>query len=56
LIANEEMMKRMLNVVPAGRLGKGEETAYFAAFLASSYSDFFVGQVFPFSGGWVTST
>lgn len=56
LIANEEMMKRMLKVVPAGRLGKGEETAYFAAFLASAYSDFFVGQVFPFSGGWVTST
>lgn len=56
LIANEEMMKRMLKVVPAGRLGKGEETAYFAAFLASNYSDFFVGQVFPFSGGWVTST
>jgi len=56
LLANEDMMKRMLKVIPAGRLGKGEETAYLAAFLASEYSNFFVGQVFPFSGGWVTST
>ena len=50
------MMKRMLKVIPAGRLGKGEESAYLAAFLSSKYADFFVGQIFPFSGGWVTST
>lgn len=56
MLADEDMMNRMLKVIPAGRLGKGHETAWFAAFLASSYSDFFVGQVFPFSGGWVTST
>lgn len=56
MLADEALMQRMLKVIPAGRLGKGEETAWFAAFLASSYSDFFVGQVFPFSGGWVTST
>ena len=56
MLADEGLMKRMLKVIPAGRLGKGDETAWFAAFLASNYSDFFVGQVFPFSGGWVTST
>lgn len=56
LLVNEEMMKRMLKVIPAGRLAKGEETAYFASFLASEYSNFFVGQIFPFAGGWVTST
>ena len=56
LLANEDMMKRMLKVIPAGRLAKGEESAYLAAFLASEYSNFFVGQIFPFSGGWVTST
>ena len=56
LTSNEEMMKRMLKVIPAGRLAKGEESAYLAAFLASKYADFFVGQIFPFSGGWVTST
>ncbi len=39
--------------VPAGRLGTGEEDAAFVAFLAGDESDFFVGQVFPFAGGWV---
>mgnify|MGYP001823482663 CR=1 FL=1 len=39
--------------VPAGRLGTGEEDAAFVAFLAGDESDFFVGQVFPFCGGWV---
>lgn len=38
--------------VPAGRLGTGEEDAAFVAFLAGDESDFFVGQVFPFCGGW----
>ncbi|MEM7016816.1 MAG: SDR family oxidoreductase [Pseudomonadota bacterium] len=40
--------------VPAGRLGTGEEDAAFILFLAGDESDFFVGQVFPFSGGWAT--
>ena len=40
--------------VPVGRLGTGEEDAAFVAFLAGDESDFFVGQSFPFSGGWVT--
>ncbi len=40
--------------VPAGRLGTGEEDAAFVAFLAGDESGFFVGQSFPFSGGWVT--
>jgi 2-keto-3-deoxy-L-fuconate dehydrogenase len=39
--------------VPAGRLGTGAEDAAFVAFLAGDESDFFVGQVFPFCGGWV---
>ena len=39
--------------VPAGRLGTGEEDAAFVAFLAGEESDFFVGQIFPFAGGWV---
>ena len=56
MLADEELVKRMLKVIPAGRLGKGNETAWFAAFLASNYADFFVGQVFPFSGGWATSS
>ncbi len=40
--------------VPAGRLGSGDEDAAFVAFLAGDESGFFVGQSFPFAGGWVT--
>lgn len=38
--------------VPAGRLAAGWESAALAVFLAGPKSDFFVGQVFPFAGGW----
>lgn len=56
LLADEDLMKRMLKVIPAKRLGKGEETAHLAAFLASDRSNFIVGQIFPFAGGWITTT
>jgi len=56
MTANAEIMKRMLSVIPAKRLGKGEESAWLAAFLASDRSDFIVAQVIPFAGGWVTTT
>jgi len=56
MLANEDLMQRMLKVIPARRLGKGEETARLAAFLASGHSDFMVGQIVPFAGGWVTTT
>ena len=38
--------------VPVGRLAEGWESAALAVFLAGPGSDFFVGQVFPFAGGW----
>ena len=38
--------------VPLGRLADSRESALLALFLASSESDFFVGQAIPFSGGW----
>jgi len=38
--------------VPLGRLAASRESALLALFLASSESDFFVGQAIPFSGGW----
>jgi 2-keto-3-deoxy-L-fuconate dehydrogenase len=41
-----------LKDVPAGRLAMGWESAALAVFLAGPGSDFFVGQVFPFAGGW----
>ena len=39
---------------PLGRLAQGWESAALALFLAGDESDFFVGQVFPLSDGWVT--
>lgn len=56
MLADEDLMARMLKIIPAKRLGKGEETADLAAFLASDRSNFIVGQVIPFAGGWVTTT
>lgn len=56
MLADEDLMKRMLKVIPARRLAKGWETAELALFLASDNSNFIVGQVIPFAGGWVTTT
>jgi NAD(P)-dependent dehydrogenase (short-subunit alcohol dehydrogenase family) len=56
MLANADLMKRMLGVIPAKRLGRGEESAWLAAFLASDRADFIVGQIIPFAGGWVTTT
>lgn len=56
MVANKDLMSRMMKVIPAKRLGKGEESAHLAAFLASNHSDFIVGQIIPFAGGWVTTT
>lgn len=40
--------------VPTGRIAEGWESAALALFLAGRDSDFFVGQIFPFAGGWLT--
>ena len=45
---------RMVKHIPAGRLARGEESARLAVYLASEDADFFIGQVIPFAGGWVT--
>lgn len=49
-----ETFKERMRATPIGRLAHGWESAALALFLAGEESDFFVGQVFPFSGGWVT--
>lgn len=51
--ALEAFQKRLQREVPLGRLATPEEDAMFAVFLASSEVNFFVGQSFPFAGGWV---
>jgi 2-keto-3-deoxy-L-fuconate dehydrogenase len=50
-IKTEEFRARMKDV-PAGRLATGRETAGLVRFLATADADFFVGQVFPYAGGW----
>lgn len=47
-----EFKARMKNV-PAGRLAASREAARFLLPLAGPGSDFIVGQIFPFTGGWV---
>ncbi|MCH1557081.1 MAG: SDR family oxidoreductase [Pseudomonadales bacterium] len=55
LIETERFQKHLARNVPIGRVAKAEEQAEFALFLASDHSDFFVGQIFPFSGGWAVN-
>jgi 2-keto-3-deoxy-L-fuconate dehydrogenase len=52
LVHTERFQQHLARNVPAKRLGRGEETAELALFLASSHSDFMVGQIVPFAGGW----
>lgn len=51
--ANPAFVERLKREVPLGRLVSAREDAMFAAYLASSHADCFVGQVFPVCGGWV---
>jgi 2-keto-3-deoxy-L-fuconate dehydrogenase len=53
LVESERFRASLKRQVPLGRLAKAEEDARFALFLASSESDFFVGQAIPFTGGWI---
>jgi NAD(P)-dependent dehydrogenase (short-subunit alcohol dehydrogenase family) len=54
LTADPVKLQRMVRNIPAGRLARSEESARLAVYLASEDADFFVGQVVPFAGGWVT--
>jgi NAD(P)-dependent dehydrogenase (short-subunit alcohol dehydrogenase family) len=54
LTADPARLARMVKNIPAGRLARGEESARLAVYLASEDADFFIGQVLPFAGGWVT--
>ena len=56
LVASERFQKHLARHVPRGRVATADEQAALACFLASDESDFFVGQIFPFSGGWATNS
>lgn len=49
----EEMKAKMLENIPLGRLGKSEDIAACALFLASSSANYITGQVFTVDGGMV---
>ncbi|MEY4207499.1 MAG: hypothetical protein RLZZ20_651 [Pseudomonadota bacterium] len=51
--SNPVFQEKLKREVPLGRLVSAREDALFAAYLASSAADCFVGQVFPVCGGWV---
>lgn len=53
VVSDPEFAARLAEV-PAGRVAQGWESAALAVFLAGPESDFFAGQIFPFSGGWQT--
>jgi 2-keto-3-deoxy-L-fuconate dehydrogenase len=56
LVASTKFQNHLSRNVPIRRVAREDEQAELALFLSSDKSDFFVGQVFPFSGGWVTTT
>ena len=56
LVSTEKFQNHLKRNVPRGRVAKTSESAELALFLASDKSDFIVGQVIPFSGGWATNT
>ena len=55
MLADEEARRRLLADVPIRRFATGRESAELALWLASDRSDFVVGQVVPFAGGWTTN-
>ncbi len=55
LVATERFQKHLQRNVPIQRVARSEESAELALFLASDKSDFIVGQVIPFAGGWATN-
>lgn len=50
--SNPAFQERLRREVPLGRLVSAREDAMFAAYLASSHANCFVGQIFPVCGGW----
>lgn len=52
MLKNDAMKNDFLSKTPVGRIGKPEDIAHAAVFLASSESDFVVGQTIVVDGGW----
>jgi 2-keto-3-deoxy-L-fuconate dehydrogenase len=50
-----EMLQKLSEYQPIGRMGKPDEVAALALYLASSEASFITGQCFPIDGGVITS-
>lgn len=50
--SQEEVRKFLLDRIPLNRLGKPEDVANLAVFMASEYSDYITGQAIYVDGGW----
>ena len=55
LVNSERFQKHLERNVPIRRVAREEEQAELTLFLSSDNSDFIVGQIIPFAGGWVTT-
>ena len=50
-LAEEELLRRMQERIPLGRLGTPEEVAQVALFLASAHASYVTGAIVPMDGG-----
>jgi NAD(P)-dependent dehydrogenase (short-subunit alcohol dehydrogenase family) len=50
--SQEPVRRHLLERIPLNRLGKPEDMAHLAVFLASEYSDYITGQTIYVDGGW----
>jgi NAD(P)-dependent dehydrogenase (short-subunit alcohol dehydrogenase family) len=52
LLNDKAAMAKMTAAIPLARLGKPEEIAATAVFLASDGAGFITGHILPHAGGW----
>ena len=55
-VETDKFRNHLQRNVPVQRLAEGWESAELALYLASDRSNFMVGQIIPFAGGWTTTT
>ncbi|MFP4005268.1 MAG: SDR family NAD(P)-dependent oxidoreductase [Candidatus Hadarchaeia archaeon] len=54
LLKDEDVKSQLLSMTPRGRIGKPEDIASAAVYLASDDADFVVGETIFVDGGWLT--
>ncbi|MFA6074451.1 MAG: 3-oxoacyl-[acyl-carrier-protein] reductase [Negativicutes bacterium] len=50
---NEKVVEQLVSQIPLARLGKADDVAYIAGFLASDFASYITGQVINVDGGMV---